>query len=183
LCIFFICLFLNKINKGGGTGFIRDQVNMKGIVISPEKCTGCRLCELACSYNRMDSFNPKDSAISVLTFDEVGLQVPMTCLQCEDPHCMTVCAVNAISKDEKTGLVSVDNEKCIGCKMCISACPFGNMTYSSRLKSVIKCDLCGGDPECVKVCDAKALEYKELDGFLQKKKYIANQFRELCEEV
>jgi Fe-S-cluster-containing hydrogenase component 2 len=156
---------------------------MKGIVISPEKCTGCRLCELACSYNRVNSFNPKDAAISVLSFDEIGLAVPMTCLQCEDPHCMTVCMVDAISKDPETGLVTVDQDKCIGCKMCVSACPFGNMTYSSRQKAVVKCDLCGGDPECVKVCDAKAIEYKELDGFLQKKHYIADQFKELFKEV
>jgi Fe-S-cluster-containing hydrogenase component 2 len=156
---------------------------MKGIVISPEKCTDCRLCELACSYTKTDGFNPKDSAISVLSFDEVGLQVPMTCLQCEDPHCMTVCTVNAISKDEKTGLVKVDHDKCIGCKMCVSACPFGNMTYSPRLKQVIKCDLCEGTPQCVAICDTGALEFKELDGFLKKKKYIAGQFKEAFEEV
>ena len=156
---------------------------MKGIVISPEKCTGCRLCELACSYNKAGSFNPKDSAISVLSFDEVGLQVPMTCLQCEEAHCMDVCTVNAITKDEKTGLVSVDHDKCIGCKMCVSACPFGNMTYSPRLKEVIKCDLCEGTPQCVDICDFGALEFKELDSSLQKRKYIAKQFKETFEEV
>lgn len=156
---------------------------MKGIVISPEKCTSCRLCELACSYVQADSFNPKDSAISILSFDEVGLQVPMTCLQCEDPHCMTVCTVNAITKDEKTGLVKVDHDKCIGCKMCVSACPFGNMTYSPRLKQVIKCDLCQGTPQCVNICDFGALEYRELDGSLQKRQYIAAQFKDTFKEV
>ena len=75
----------------------------KGIVIYPDKCTGCRTCELTCSFTKNDIFNPKDSAIAVLPYDEVGLQVPMTCLQCEDPHCMTVCTVNAITKNEKTG--------------------------------------------------------------------------------
>jgi len=62
--------------------------------------------------------------------------------------------------------------------MCISACPFGNMTYSSRLKRVIKCDMCGGDPQCVKMCSYGALEYKELDSTLDKRKIIANQFKE-----
>ena len=149
----------------------------KGLVVSPEKCTGCRICELACSYSKYDNFNPKDSAVSVLFFDEVGLQVPMMCMQCDEPHCMTVCMVNALTKDEKTGIVNYDKEKCIGCKMCVSACPFGNMTYSSRLKSVIKCDMCGGDPECVKMCGYKAIEYKELDGALDKRKILANQFK------
>jgi carbon-monoxide dehydrogenase iron sulfur subunit len=156
---------------------------MKGIIISPEKCTGCRTCELACSYNRSNSFNPKDAAISVQFYEEAGLQVPMMCLQCEDPHCMKVCTVNAITKDEETGRVNFDSDKCIGCKMCISACPFGNITYSSRLKTIIKCDLCGGAPECVKVCDCGAIEYKELDSSLKKRKNIANQFKEVFGEV
>ncbi|MDF2676869.1 MAG: 4Fe-4S dicluster protein [Bacillota bacterium] len=155
----------------------------KGLVVSPEKCTGCRTCELACSYGKSDSFNPKDSAVSVLFFDDVGLQVPMMCMQCDTPHCMTVCTVNALSKDEKTGIVKYDSEKCIGCKMCVSACPFGNMTYSSRLKKVIKCDLCSGDPQCVKMCDYYAIEYKELDSNLNKRKNIANQFKEAFGEV
>jgi Fe-S-cluster-containing hydrogenase component 2 len=154
----------------------------KGIVISPEKCTGCRTCELVCSFYKIDEFNPKDAAISILSYDEAGLQVPMVCLQCDDPHCMTVCTVNAITKDAKTGTVHVNLEKCIGCKMCVSACPFGNMTYSSRLKKVIKCDLCDGHPQCVRLCPSGALEYKELDSTLQKRKNIANQFVETLRE-
>lgn len=154
----------------------------KGIVISPEKCTGCRTCELVCSFYKIDEFNPKDAAISVLSYDEAGIQVPMTCLQCDEPHCMTVCAVKAITKDSKTGTVHVNSEKCIGCKMCVSACPFGNMTYSSRLKKVIKCDLCDGNPQCVRLCPSGALEYKELDSTLQKRKNIASQFVETLRE-
>ncbi|WP_326909936.1 4Fe-4S dicluster domain-containing protein [Sedimentibacter sp. MB31-C6] len=154
----------------------------KGIVISPDKCTGCRTCELVCSFTKNDTFNPKDSAISVQFFDEVGIQVPMTCLQCDEPHCMTVCTVNALTKDEETGIVHYDSEKCIGCKLCVSACPFGNMTYSSRLKKVVKCDLCDGYPQCVKLCPSGALEYKELDSNLQKRKDIASQFVEVFGE-
>lgn len=155
----------------------------KGIVISPDKCTGCRICELACSFTKNDLFNPKDSAISVLAYDEAGLQVPMTCLQCDTPHCMTVCTVNAITKDSKTGVVRVDKDKCIGCKMCVSACPFGNMTYSSRLMQVVKCDLCSGTPQCVRECPTTALEFKELDGPLHKRKNIANLFNDVFGEV
>lgn len=155
----------------------------KGIVISPDKCTGCRTCELACSFTKNDLFNPKDSAITVLPYDEVGLQVPMTCLQCEDPHCMTVCTVNAISKNEESGVVTVDDEKCIGCKMCVSACPFGNMTYSARLKQVVKCDLCKGTPQCVRECPADALNFKDLDGPLHKRKNIGDLFSNVFGEV
>jgi len=155
----------------------------KGIIISPDKCTGCRTCELACSFIKHDNFNPKDAAISVLAFDEVGLQVPMTCLQCDDPHCVAVCPVNALEKDENTGVVNHDREKCIGCKMCVSACPFGNMTYSSRLKQVIKCDECGGDPQCVKLCPSGAIVYKELDSSMERRRNIASCFKEAFGEV
>lgn len=155
----------------------------KGIVIAPDKCTGCKTCELACSFTKTDSFNPKDSAISVLAYDEVGLQVPMTCLQCEDPHCMAVCTVNAITKDQRTGVVTVDKEKCIGCKMCVSACSFGNMTYSSRMKVAVKCDLCSGHPQCVRMCPTDAIVYKELDGPLHKRDNIANLFSDIFGEV
>lgn len=155
----------------------------KGIVISPDKCTGCRTCELVCSFMKNDNFNPKDAAISVLAFDEVGLQVPMTCLQCDEPHCVAVCTVNALTKDEETGVVHYDGEKCIGCKMCVSACPFGNITYSARIKEIVKCDECGGDPQCVKLCVSGALEYKDLDSSLERRRNIANQFKEVFGEV
>lgn len=155
----------------------------KGIVISPDKCTGCRICELTCTFYKHDNFNPKDAAISVLEFYDVGLQVPMTCLQCDEPHCATVCPVGALEKDKTTGVVNYDREKCIGCKMCVSACPFGNMTYSPRLKQVIKCDECGGDPQCVKLCPSSALEYKELDSNLERRKNFASYFKEVFGEV
>lgn len=155
----------------------------KGIIISPDKCTGCRTCELTCSFNKYDDFNPKDAAISVQFFDNEGIEVPMTCLQCDDPHCVTVCPVNALEKDELTGVVNYDSEKCIKCKMCVSACPFGNITYSPRLKKIIKCDECGGDPQCVKLCPSGALTYEELDSSLERRRNIANYFKEAFEEV
>ena len=58
----------------------------KGLVVSPDKCTGCRTCELACSYSKSDAFNPKDSAISVLFYEDVGLRVPMTCMPVSYTH-------------------------------------------------------------------------------------------------
>lgn len=152
-------------------------------MIYPEKCTGCRTCELVCSFTKNQNFNPKDAAISVQSFDEIGLQVPMTCMQCDEPYCAKVCKFNALVKDEKTGVVKFDREKCVGCKMCVSACPFGNMTYSSRNKKVVKCDTCDGDPQCVKFCPSDALEYKELDSTSKRKKTIASQFKAVFGEV
>lgn len=152
-------------------------------MISPEKCTGCRTCELACSFNKNNEFNPKNSAVSVITYDEAAISVPMMCMQCEDPSCMKVCPVSAIVTNE-LGAVVIDDGKCIGCKMCISACPVGNITYSSKEKKLIKCDLCGGNPSCAEFCPSGAIQFKEGNSiYLNKKRKIAGKFKELFEEV
>jgi len=78
-------------------------------------------------------------------------------MQCEVPYCATVCPSKAISKNSETGVVKVSKKKCTGCKMCLTACPFGAMGFVDNL--AIKCDLCGGQPSCVEFCQAKALTY------------------------
>lgn len=60
-------------------------------------------------------------------------------------------------------MVRVIEDKCTGCKICILACPFGNMIFSSEKKKVENCDFCDGEPECVGICATKALEFKEVD--------------------
>jgi Fe-S-cluster-containing dehydrogenase component len=57
------------------------------------------------------------------------------------------------------GVVKIDYDKCIGCRMCVAACPFGAMNFDSVAKKVAKCDLCDGDPECVKFCFYKTLTF------------------------
>lgn len=152
-------------------------------MISPDKCIGCRTCEIICSFNRDNEFNPKNSAVSVLSYEGAAVDVPMMCMQCEDPACMKVCPVSAISisKDET---VLIDGEKCIGCKLCISACPLGNITYNSKQKKVIKCNLCGGSPKCAEYCPSGAIQYKEGTAVnLGRKKMLSEKFKELFGEV
>jgi carbon-monoxide dehydrogenase iron sulfur subunit len=81
-----------------------------------------------------------------------GLEVPHLCAQCDDYPCVESCPVDALSIDEDTTAVLVDREKCISCGACIKACP-GTVPYLSPKDNKANiCDLCGGDPECVKVC-------------------------------
>lgn len=156
----------------------------KILVINPEKCKGCSICELACSFEHDSEFNPTKSRISVIRWQKIGVSVPLTCLQCDEPACERVCMVNAIQKDSATGLVSVDEAKCIGCRLCVSACPFGNISYDSVEKHVIKCDLCEGDPQCAKFCPSGAIEYKPTsDALSNRKKLIAQKFSEILREV
>ena len=171
--------------KGGGAGvnMTSSRQLSKILMISPEKCIDCRTCELICSFNKTEQFNPKRAAVSVLSFDEAAIAVPIMCMQCEDPSCMKVCPVGAIVRGEADAVL-IDEKKCIGCKMCISACPLGNITYNTKEKKLIKCDLCGGNPQCAELCPSGAIEYKEgTHTNLNKKRKIGERFKDLFGEV
>ncbi len=156
----------------------------KILVINPEKCTGCSSCELACSLEHESEFKPSKSRVSVHRWPKIGVSVPLTCLQCDEPACEKVCMAGAISKDPDTGIVAVNEEQCIGCRLCVSACPFGNMNYDLSGKHVFKCDLCKGEPECAKFCPSGAIEYKPAsEALVNRKKFIAEKFSEILKEV
>jgi Fe-S-cluster-containing dehydrogenase component len=86
---------------------------------------------------------------------------------------MNVCPVKAISRDEGMGLVEVDYDVCIGCRSCVAVCPFGAMNFNVTDRQVFKCDLCDGDPQCVRFCDVKAVEYIEVEDVALDKKRLA----------
>lgn len=121
------------------------------IVRDYERCSGCRRCELACSMHHEGKWWPEASRVRVF-MPFPGVEVPHLCAQCDDYPCVSVCPVEAVSVDENTTAVIVDRETCISCGKCIGACP-GSVPYLHPRdnKSTI-CDLCGGDPECIKVC-------------------------------
>ena len=131
----------------------------KALMINYEKCTGCRLCELVCSVMHEGVSNPSRARIKVIKWEAEGLYIPMSCQQCEDAPCTNVCPVKAISRDEDLARVMVDYDMCIGCRACVSACPFGAMSFNVIDKRVFKCDLCEGDPQCVRFCEEKAVDY------------------------
>jgi len=148
-----------------------ERVVKKFLVIDPEKCTGCRICELVCSFHHTKEFNPKRARIAVLRNEETGINIPMVCQQCEVPLCQEACPTGATHRDEKTGALLIDEEKCIGCRMCIYACPFGGPSIDPLTMMTIKCDLCGGEPRCVEYCPRRAVEYLKADkvGIMRKK--------------
>jgi carbon-monoxide dehydrogenase iron sulfur subunit len=150
----------------------------KGLVIDIGRCTGCGYCELMCSFMHHGEFNPLKSAIHTNVFIDKSTAVPVVCYQCEDPWCLKACPAGAISieTDASTGLrvVKVNKERCVGCKMCTLACPFGCIVVSDGCAQ--KCDLCGGYPECVRVCRARALKFEEAgQGIAAKRKVVAER--------
>lgn len=134
---------------------------MGKLVFDPELCTGCRACELACSFRKDGVFSPTRSRIRVVKMDEEGMDVPVGCEHCDDAPCISVCPVGAIKEDPETGAVLIDNGACIVCRLCIPACPFAAISHDSISKEVRKCDLCGGKPECVDWCFTGAIRYVE----------------------
>jgi Fe-S-cluster-containing hydrogenase component 2 len=114
---------------------------------------------MVCSAKHEGSINPFQSRIKIIKWDFEGEGLPTVCAQCEDAPCKMICPVRAISCDEEFSRMMVDYDKCIGCRMCVAACPFGVIHFDSITKQVIKCDLCDGDPMCVKFCPYEAVEY------------------------
>lgn len=138
----------------------------KVLLSDAKKCVGCRICEQWCSMSHFNVGNPKKSRISVTRSHVDYMDYPVACHQCVDTPCIKACPpkVSALSKDEKTGAINVNQEKCIACKMCIKACPYNAIKVHPTEKYVLICDLCGGDPQCVKHCQENALCYVEREG-------------------
>ena len=115
------------------------------------KCSGCRKCEIACSLFHEKRIWPEASRIRVFMLVP-GAEFPHFCTQCDDYPCVKSCPVGALSVSKEIGAVLVDKEKCTACGLCIDACP-GRIPHIHPVeKYAVICDLCGGDPQCVKVC-------------------------------
>lgn len=126
-----------------------------------DACTGCRACMVACSMMKEHVSSLRHARLWIPKMESTCLAVPIVCEQCETAPCKNVCPTRAISRDVKTGALIVDSKKCIGCKECVWACPFGAITVRKGL--AVKCDLCGGEPECAKVCIPEAIKYVKLE--------------------
>lgn len=149
------------------------------VIADPDKCIGCRTCMIGCVvahsdedifYQNLDeiNFNPK---LSVIKTKEVS--APIQCRHCEDAPCLNSCPQKAIVKENN--IMSVNEEKCIGCKTCLLACPFGaidllpqyedgkeveQVILDENKKIAYKCDLCKDNEKiaCISACPQEALK-------------------------
>ena len=135
----------------------------KSLHIDASKCTGCLQCELACSFENEGIFNPTKSRIKVFEFEHGRYSVPYTCTQCSEAWCMEACPVDAIVINLVTGAKDVVEDRCVGCKVCTIGCPFGAVNYKKDTGTVIKCDLCGGNPACAEACPTQAITFVDSD--------------------
>ncbi|MCI8367878.1 MAG: 4Fe-4S dicluster domain-containing protein [Eggerthellaceae bacterium] len=171
-----------------------------GMVIDLKRCIGCQACSLACkqSNNLPDSvWWTRVMTVGGSEMDTAGgtypnnylSYAPISCQHCENPACVKVCPVGATYKDPETGVVRQDYDKCIGCRMCMSACPYtgvrsfnweepkhyldfatGDPDVPSHQKHVVeKCTFCyqrssqGKTPACMELCPGRARFWGDLD--------------------
>jgi len=133
-------------------------MEQKTFFIRAEFCTGCGICQLACSMVKEKEPNPARARISIQRLVMDGLMLPYICLNCKNPLCIEACRRKAIIKDPQTGWVTIDKEKCNNCTLCISACPYHAIVLTPE-KEVLLCDVCGGNPKCVEMCPTGAIQF------------------------
>jgi DMSO reductase iron-sulfur subunit len=148
-----------------------------GFYVNVERCVGCRTCEAACDVSWGTpagvSFR-KVGTIEAGDFPDFSrMFMSLACHHCDEPACKTACPTNAYTKRDD-GVVLVDSDQCIGCKMCTYACPYGAPQFDADRGVVSKCHMCqplidaGGEPACVSSCPYGALEWGDLDELLRK---------------
>ena len=137
-------------------------MQQKTFYIRAEACTGCNICQLACSMFKENVANPALSRVQVERIVMDGMMVPHICLNCKYPKCIEVCRRNAIVKDAETGWVTINREKCNDCGLCVAACPFSAIVVTPDHR-VLLCDVCSGDPQCAAMCPTGAIQFAERD--------------------
>ncbi len=156
----------------------------KVLVIDLERCTGCRQCEMVCSVFHTGASNPSRSRIKVIKWENVGVYLPMACNHCEQAYCVEVCPTKACHREPVNhNRVMIDKKRCIGCRTCILACPFGHPFFDVQERVTVKCDYCDGDPQCVRFCEVKAISFTDADkANISRRREFANKLADLMRQ-
>lgn len=126
-------------------------------------CTGCRACTITCALSHEQQGEINRARIRVhkrMPEIEPPVFKPAYCRMCRNALCVAACPTGALVQDEESGLVVLDLDRCDGCGLCVEACPFEAIWLDDERGVAIKCDLCGGDPVCVRYCAPGALFYR-----------------------
>ena len=114
------------------------------------------------------AFNPRNGLIRVESNRETGLNKPVSqmdypriCRQCEPAPCAETCPADAFDANEELSIKVIDQEACVGCEQCLGECPYGMVLMNKETEKAMKCDLCGGEPLCVRYCPVGALVFEE----------------------
>ena len=146
---------------------------MKVIGVYLDRCTGCKTCELYCATERGSHGKILLKAVQELPTPQPRIRVegnnelplPLQCRHCLQAPCLDACLTGALIRDEKTNMVVIREDHCIGCWTCTAFCPYGVIFPWPEKGIALKCDRCVymENPVCVDVCPTRALELVELD--------------------
>ncbi len=142
----------------------------KLLLVDMTKCTGCKQCSLACSFIKESIFDMYRSRIKVRKKEDIALGLQLLCEQCDAHPCIDACAEAALTRDENTGIITVNADACTGCGSCAEVCPYHGIRLHPETNVPLICDLCGGDPYCVKHCVPEALMWVDATDELYKQK-------------
>ena len=164
----------------------KSKASGKIIACRVEHCLGCRSCEIACALAHSESQDllgalaehPRPQRrVTVEVAGGHGL--PLQCRHCEEGLCQLVCPTGAIHRDEASGTTQVDEDLCIGCKLCILMCPLGVLRIGEATRATIKCDQCierqaeGMEPACVAACPTHALQFVDREEAAKEEAHVA----------
>jgi anaerobic dimethyl sulfoxide reductase subunit B (iron-sulfur subunit) len=171
-----------------------------GFYVDASACTACKACMIACKdKNNLPvginwrkvyeygggTWSPDPANSSLLLANNVFVySVSIACMHCQNPLCVEVCPAGAMTKNAD-GLVLVDADKCIGCRYCEWACPYGAPQFDEAAGVMTKCNFCqdlqaqGQNPACVDACPMRALEFGELAN-LRAKHGVVNSIEPLA---
>lgn len=159
---------------------------MQSVFLYPDRCVGCRHCEVACVlehsiYTDIISYalGKRDTRPRLKVKTGVDfIPFPNRCRHCQPAPCEQACPSGAIFRDQETKAVLLDARKCISCFMCVMLCPFSSMTIMELEdrdggRKVLKCDACvdrlkrHDQPACVQACKTQALQFGEVEDLVE----------------
>lgn len=161
------------------------MLKQPGFLLDTQKCIGCKTCMVAC--NDKNDLEPEVNWRRVVEYaggewlclgdgtfrqDVFAYYLSVSCNHCQEPICVEVCPTTAMTKD-KSGIVFVDQRKCMGCRYCEWSCPYSAPQYQADKGEMGKCDFCRDllkaelDPACVAACPTRALSFGKIDELIQ----------------
>ena len=154
------------------------MVKQLGLVFDLKRCIGCRTCIVACkvennlevgSWMKVLTGSGGSADVPVGKYPKLSLSwQPITCMHCQNPSCLEACPVDGAINKRPDGIVLIDKEKCTGCQLCSSSCPYGVIHFNREEGYAEKCTLCshridrGLEPFCVKECIWGAIHFGDI---------------------
>lgn len=148
---------INSPSAKEATPLEKPKAEQLVLIYDPERCTGCKCCEMACAHKNFGTLTPEKTHIRIFIDGHPFNPEAINCLHCEDPLCIASCPVDAITRDERTGWVTINPMKCIGCRACTYACPVAASWFDEEHRVATKCNFCDGEPDCAKYCSPQAV--------------------------